>query len=641
MGYSTGRKPWSSDPPLSEFGEESFAVKQKLFLLGLLVFTVFAILSLQLGRMQLVNGAKYQVEAEDNRLRQVATKPSRGLIYDRKGTPLVENKASYAAAVVPADVPKDQETAITLSLQELIDVPAGEMQDKIEERRKSNDPFSPLILKEKLSDKTAFMLRERISQLPGARVIVEAQREYKQGPLLSDILGFVGRIDENEYADLKESGYMGDDLIGKMGVELTYENVLRGVPGVKSVETDAAGRDVRTLAEAPAQAGNSLILSIDADLQTKVNDILQAAMGKSKDAAAVVIDVKTGEILALVSLPAYDNNVFTTRPDEAAISSILGDPAKPLVNHALAERYPPGSTFKQITAVAALQEGIANADTTIFSPGVIYVQNEYDPKIRYAFKDWSALGSLNFYRGVAMSSDVYFYYLSGGFVENGREVFHGLGANKLADWMRRFGLGSKSGIDLPGESAGLVPDPDWKEKTIGEPWTIGDTYNMGIGQGYVTATPIQMALVTAAVANGGDILVPHVVHEIVDGNGAVILPPYRQVKNNLNVDPRNMGILREGMREAVAIPGGTASQSATKFAQIAGKTGTAEFGERHPDGTYDEHGWFTGFGPFQDPDIAVAVFLERGNGAINAAPVAGKIFDYYFSRQALANAGPP
>ncbi len=231
-----------------------------------------------------------------------------------------------------------------------------------------------------------------------------------------------------------------------------------------------------------------------------------------------------------------------------------------------------------------------------------------------------------------MSSDVYFYYLSGGYTDpnSGKEVFQGLGATRLAQWARKFGLGSKTGIDLPGESEGNIPDPDWKEQTFGEPWTIGDTYNMGIGQGFVATTPIQMAMVTAAVANGGDVLVPHVVHQVTSADGRVVVPPKRIVKSNLNVDPRNIAILREGMREAV--DGGTAATAGIKGVQLAGKTGTAEFGEQRKDGSYQEHGWFTGFGPFSNPEIAVAVFLDQGNGAINAAPVASKIFDAYFNR---------
>jgi penicillin-binding protein 2 len=359
-------------------------------------------------------------------------------------------------------------------------------------------------------------------------------------------------------------------------------------------------------------------------------------MGRSRNAAAVVIDPRNGEILAMVSLPTYDNNVFARGVDQAAITKLLEDPGKPLVNHAIAEMYPPGSTFKQITGLAALQEGIANPGTQVTSLGSIQVRNQFNPSILYTFRDWAALGTLDFYRGVAMSSDVYFYYLAGGYtdVNTGRDVFQGLGATRLAQWTRKFGLGAVTGIDLPGESEGLVPDPEWKEKAIGEVWTIGDTYNMGIGQGYVATTPLQMALVTAAIANGGDVLVPHVVREVRDAAGNVIVSPWRTIKNNLNVDPRNINVMREAMRQAVDT--GTATTAKSRAVQAAGKTGTAEFGERRPDGSYLEHGWFTGFAPFNNPEIAVAVFLEQGGGALTAAPVAAKIFDYYFTRQNVA-----
>jgi penicillin-binding protein 2 len=635
LGYSTGRRPWRSEAP-RELADEMVAVKQKVFYLGAVVVLVFGVLTFQLARMQLVDGHKYQVRAENNRLRQVTVVPPRGLIYDRNGLPLVENRASFSAAVVAADVPLDRETSITLALQELTGVPAGEIAARIDERRHSNDPFTPSVFKSDLSEDTAYLLRERLADLPGVRVVVDSRREYPFGPLVSNVLGYVYSLDAEEYADLKDKGYLPSDRIGKTGVELTYESVLRGRPGTKVVETDASGREIGTVDELAAQPGNSLVLSIDLDLQRRVTEVLQQGMGQSANAAAVVVDVKSGEILALVSLPAYDNNVFTNPSDTKPIEQLLSDPGKPLVDHAIAEMYPPGSTFKQVTALAALQEGVANASTQITSLGSIQVKNQFNPNIVYTFKDWAALGTLNFYRGVAMSSDVYFYYLAGGYTDpnTGKEVFQGLGATRLSQWARKFGLGTPTGIDLPGESEGNIPDPDWKERTFGEPWTIGDTYNMGIGQGYVTATPVQMAMVTAAIANGGDVLVPHVVHALTGPDGNVVLPTQRKVKSNLNVDPRNIDILREGMREAV--DGGTAATAAIKNVQLAGKTGTAEFGERHPDGSYDEHGWFSGFGPFNNPEIAVTVFLDRGNGALNAAPVASKIFDYYFNRRNLA-----
>jgi penicillin-binding protein 2 len=652
LGYSTGRKPWRSDPP-RELNDEQEAVQRKVFYLGLVVLVVFGILALQLARLQLLSGDKYGVRAENNRLRQVAIAPPRGLIYDRNGLPLVENRATFAAAIVAADIPDlnlDAEparcegrcTEITLALQELVRVPAGQIERLILDRATSNDPFTPVTLRDttgreiELSQEVAFRLRERLSELPGVRVVVEARREYLNGPLLSHVVGFVGSIDESEYATLADDGYQLNDEIGKTGVELTYEQALRGTPGKKVVEADASGREVRTIQEQPATAGASIVLSLDIDLQQKVTELVQAGMGRSRNAAAVVLDVRTGEVLALVSLPMYDNNVFARGVDQLEIERLLTDPGKPLVNHAIAEMYAPGSTFKQITGIAALQEGIANANTQVTSLGSIQVKNQFNPGISYTFRDWAAHGTMDFYRGLALSSDVYFYYLAGGYVDfnTGRDVFQGLGATRLAEWTRKFGLGSRTGIDLAGESEGVVPDPVWKEKTVGEVWTIGDTYNMGIGQGYVAATPIQMLLVTAAVANGGDVLVPHVVHEIRDASGRVIVPPWRSVRNNLNVDPRNIGIMREAMRQSVDT--GAATTAKARSVQVAGKTGTAEFGERRPDGSYLEHGWFTGFGPYNDPEIAVVVFLEQGGGALTAAPVAGKIFDYYFQRKALA-----
>jgi len=235
-----------------------------------------------------------------------------------------------------------------------------------------------------------------------------------------------------------------------------------------------------------------------------------------------------------------------------------------------------------------------------------------------------------------MSSDVYMYYLAGGYIQGGRTVFQGMGEDKLAAWTKKFGLGQKTGIDLPGEAEGNVPDPEWKKKTIGEPWTIGDTYNMSIGQGYVAATPIQMITVASAVANGGKVVTPHVVKELRDGTGKTVATVPTNVKRDLNIDPRNITIMREAMRESVA--DGAANLAAAKNVQIAGKTGTAEFGETIGNNQYMTHGWFTGFAPFDNPQIAITVFLENGNGGANAAPLAGRIMTYYFGRQQRAEA---
>jgi penicillin-binding protein 2 len=311
-----------------------------------------------------------------------------------------------------------------------------------------------------------------------------------------------------------------------------------------------------------------------------------------------------------------------------------------MLDHAIGEQYPPGSTFKQITGLAALQEGVANAGTQIFSAGYIEVESEFDPSIKYTFRDWrSDLGTMNFYRGLAMSSDVYFYYLAGGYIEDGKFTFQGLGEERLAGWARRFGLGEPTGIDLPGETEGLVPDGAWKEETFGEGWLLGDTYNFGIGQGYVAATPLQMVLVTAAIANGGELLIPHVVKELSDANGQPVPLRRQTVKRNLNIDPHNIDVMQEAMRQSVE--DGAAFTAAVSNVSVAGKTGTAEFGEEIGPNVYKEHGWFTGFAPFNNPEIAVVVFMEQGNGQGTAAPTAAKIIDYYFNQLQVAQGNTP
>lgn len=636
MGYSTGRKPWKSEP-YQEVPDELKLARGKLFYFGVLIVFMFAILSVQLARIQLVQGDKYKARAETNRLREIPLMPQRGLIFDRNGQPLVENRPTFSAAIVAADLPKSKETEITIQLQEITGVPAGEIASKIELRRNSNDPFSPIVFKDNLPQDVAFSIQEKLSSLPGVRVVVTPKREYTTGPLMAHILGFVRSVDEDEYAVLKAQGYQLSDHIGKAGVELTYESVLRGTPGVRDVEADASGREIRVIDEQPAKPGSNVILSIDVDLQKNVERMLREGMGPSKDAAAIIMDVNTGEILAMVSLPGYDNNIFSGLADPQAVRQLNEDPGKPMLNHAVAEQYAPGSTFKMITGLAALQEGIATAGTQIFSAGQITVDNEFDPKIKYIFRDWrNDLGTMNFYRGIAMSSDVYMYYLAGGYMQGGRTVFQGMGEDKLAAWTKKFGLGQKTGIDLPGEAEGNVPDPEWKKKTIGEPWTIGDTYNMSIGQGYVAATPIQMIMVASAVANGGKVVTPHVVKELRDGTGKTVATVPTNVKRDLNIDPRNIAIMREAMRQSVA--DGAANLAAARNVQVAGKTGTAEFGETIGNNQYLTHGWFTGFAPFDNPQIAITIFLENGNGGGNAAPLAGRIMTYYFGRQQRAEA---
>lgn len=634
---SANNRRWRSQPrqrhPVELF-------HSRFWLLKFLIVILFGVLVLQLARMQIAQHDSYQARAENNRLRTISILPSRGLIYDRNGEQLVKNEPIFSAAVVPADVKEDQTLVVAAELSKATGVSPAEIATKVVDARKSKDPFTPIIVKTALSDETAFQLRERQSELPGVQVLVESVRDYPYGSLISHVMGFVGRIDEAEYADLKGSGYGINDRLGKAGVEYTYQDILRGLPGYKIVEIDAAGKEVGAVQTSNPRTAGNLVLSIDLDLQEHVTDYLQKGMGASSNAAAIVMNVHSGEVLSMVSLPAYDDNIVTDPVDQERLPALLNDPTKPMLNHAISEVNPPGSTFKMVTGSAALQEGVAGPDTTITSRGAITVQDEYTAGRVWVMRDWAVLGTMNFYRGLAMSSDVYFYYLSGGYFDRGREVFHGLGADRLARYARSYGFGAPTGIDLPGEAAGNVPDPQWKEDNIDEVWTLGDTYNFGIGQGYLTVTPMQLLRVTAAIANGGDLLVPHVVREVVDEKGNVLQKIETKVANKMPISSANFAIMREALRQAAVY--GPARTGASSQVTIAAKTGTAEFGVQLPDGRYmSSHAWYTGYAPVDNPEIAVVVFLEKGIGATNGGPVAKQIFDYYFGRKNQAEAPAP
>jgi penicillin-binding protein 2 len=601
-----------------------------------LVVLLFGILVVQLVRLQVIQGDEYAERAEINALREIQVPAARGLILDRQGRPLVLNTARFSAAIVPGDLPERGEMGVFQQLERVTGVPAEEIQRKVLAGIEERGPFEPVVIKRDVDEETALVVRELEPVTPGVKLLVQPTREYLAGPLLSHTLGYVGSISADEYAELKDEGYLLQDYVGKSGVELTYESILRGRPGKKLVEVDALGRELKVISERRPLDGSNLVLTIDLDLQKKVKETLEQYTAEGDNAAAVVMGVRSGEILAMVSLPDFDNNVFSSPLSEQELTALVDAPGKPLVNHAIAERYAPGSTFKTVVGAAALQEGIATASTTITSRGYITVQNEYDPNVVYVFKDWAALGALDFYGGIAMSSDVYFYYLAGGKADEG---FAGLGEARVARYARAFGLGKPTGVDLPGESAGLVPDAAWKEDTIGEPWTIGDTYNFGIGQGDLQVTPLQLVTAVSAIGNGGKVLTPHLLREVQDGYGNVLQGFERSVRRKAPVDPEYLQIVKEAMRQSVAR--GVAKKAAVPGIEVAGKTGTAEFGPPLDDGSHQTHGWFVGFAPYDDPEVAVVVFFQQGGGGSDAAPAASAILDYYFHGPQMAQKPAP
>lgn len=617
---------WSRRSSEDGAGEDGHRTRNLVWL-RIAVFLLFGALAAQLFRMQILKGADYDERARNNRIATSVVLPERGLIYARDGTPLVENEPTYAAAIIPAHIDHDEESAVAAELEATLDVPAATIKRVIEEGRDSINPFDPRPIKKDIDRETALMLSQMSSDNQGVAVTIGSKRGYRDSELLSHITGYVGPINEDELAQVRDHGYRPQDIIGKAGVEAQYEALLRGDAGYVQSEVDAAGNEVRRIEEERPTPARGVVLSIDIDLQREVIRLLREHQGRSKNMVAIVMDVRSGEILAMGSLPTYDANVFTDKDRDDDIQALLDDPGNPLLNHATAATYPPGSTFKQVTGLAALQEGVATPNTTIESKGYLEVLNDQNEFVRY-FPDWATLGVLDFYGGVAMSSDVYFYYLAGGYRPAG---FRGLGEDRLAQYARAFGLGRPTGVDLPGEAPGIVPDARWKEDVVGEPWVLGDSYNFGIGQGYLTATPLQMVNLTAAVANGGSLLRPHVVSQIVDDKGRVVVPSNRQVLGQLPISPENMQIMHDALR--IAVTQGTASPAAVPGIAVAGKTGTAEFGIQLADGTYETtHGWFTGFAPFDDPEIAIVTFVEHGGGNQEAAPLASEIFDYYFFR---------
>jgi len=618
--------------------------RTKLIIFRGLVILAFVLLAFQLWRMQIVKGDEYFAEAENRRFRLVSVPPLRGAIYDRWGEILARNVPSYAVTITPADLPEDESARdrIYLELSQLLDVPAlpaeaaDAQPESIAEMVEGGalNPFQPISVKHDVARETAFIIEERHLDLPGVQVVDEAGREYPTGAITSDVLGYVGPIPADSAADYEEEGYnIYTDQVGLTGVEAVAEEYLHGTPGRKHVEVDVAGRELRTVSEElPAVPGDSVILALDTDLQEFVEDALRRTLEQwnAKQGAVVMLNPQTGEVLAMVSLPSYDNNLFANGIDPEAYRSLLADPERPLVNHAIAAQQPPGSDFKVITASGALQEHVITANTTFRCEGSLWVPNKYfpdDPALAQEFKCWWEWGhgDLNVIGALGYSCDIFFYHAGGGYLDQ-----EGLGVDRLAAYARNFGLGQLSGIELPGEAPGLIPDPDWKRLNYSESWVLGDTYNMAIGQGFVLATPLQMANVAAAIANGGTLYQPQVIHDIVDADGNVVVPFEPKVIRTLDVDPDVLEIVREGMRASVSW--GTGRRAALKTVAVAGKTGTAEFpGERDEEGHLPTHAWFISFAPYENPQVAMAIFVyDGGEGATTCAPLASEIYSYYF-----------
>jgi len=638
----------------------------------------FLVLVGQLWRLQMVQGEHYQKAADYNRFRLESSPGPRGVIYDRWGHLLVRNTPQIAVSIIPAYLPDDlnERDALLFKLAQLLDMPFMSQVDKdqsdgrMSASQKSSTsrvdggdqkaimdvlseaelaPYRPARLKVGVSREVALLLEEEHLDWPGVLVQAVPQREYLYGSLLAHYLGYVGPIPAEQVEDYEARGYdPNQDQVGLTGVEYTFEDDLRGRDGSKLIEVDIAGREVQTVGEVQAGVpGNNLRLTLDLGLQQTATEILadhMKAIGK-KQGVVMAVNPQTGEILAMVSLPSYDDNEFTGGISPEKLKALQTDSNRPLLNQAISGQFAPGSTFKIITASAGLAEGVIDDDTHLHCGGTLWLPNRYypeDPSLAQPFYCWThkygtSHGSLSVIAALAESCDIFFYQVAGGY----RSYFQGLGEEKLGYYAELFGLGSSTGIDLPGETAGLVPTSKWKRINYSESWVTGDTYNMAIGQGFVLATPLQMLNAAATIANGGTLYRPQIVREVIDSEGQIVQAFAPDVVRQLPISSDKIDLVRQGMRAAVA-PGGTAIAARLPGITVAGKTGTAEFfidrnNDRRPDrdknGNLPTHAWFIGFAPYEDPKIAVVVFVfGGGDGSAVAVPIAGEILDYYFSR---------
>ncbi|HEX7971051.1 MAG TPA: penicillin-binding protein 2 [Thiobacillus sp.] len=573
--------------------------------------------------LQIVQHAYYIQRAESNRISLVPTAPNRGLILDRNGRILAENYSAYTLEVTQAQT-RDLEATLA-EVGKLIRITPGELR-RFRRLLSESHEFETVPLKSKLSDEEVAVLAANRYRLPGIEVKARLFRNYQAGPGMAHVVGFIGRINDRDLENLRKGGleqsYRGSVHIGKTGLEQSYEALLRGRTGFDQMETDASGRAVRVLSRIPPVPGKDLRLYLDLELQAVAERAFGDFLG-----GLVALDPKTGGVLALVSRPGFDPNLFVDGIDPETWKELNDSPERPMVNRALRGIYPPGSTIKPFMALAGLELMVRKPSDSIVDPGYFTLPNS-----RHQFRDWKkgGHGVVDMHRAIAQSCDVYFYKLA-----------MDMGIDRMHDYLAQFGLGEKTGIDLEGESPGLLPSRDWKQRRWKKEWYPGETVIAGIGQGYHLVTPLQLATAVAMLANGGKRIEPRLVQAVRDPLTHVWQPLPGAPGRQLAIDPAHLDIVRQGMIDVMR-PGGTASAAAAGAPYtIAGKTGTAQVVGIKQGARYDagrtarqnrDHALFIAFAPAEDPKIALAVVVENGgHGGSTAAPIARAVFDYYLT----------
>ena len=677
--------------------------KWRILFFAAIVGVIFIVYLFRLFNLQILEGPEWNALAEENRISEINVPAQRGIILDRNDFVLARNIAAYNVVITPAELPDDigEIQEIYRSISELADVPINLNEvttenpfvpclsdhgiTQIVEYGTTSAPYSPVRIKCDIDQTTAMIIKEKAVDWPGVDIEIESVRDFPTGSLTASIIGFLGPISAAEEEYFVERGFVPNrDKVGYAGVERYFQSFLAGRNGRRIVEVDVAGQILRDIAPPiPPSPGFNIRLTLDTRLQSAAESILVNEINfwnayldtiRSTSGVVIAMNPQTGEILAMVSYPTYENNRMARIIPQYYYEQLSEDLTNPLLNHAVGDELPAGSVFKLVTAVGALNEGVVTADQVLSAPPKITITEKYfanDPGKAREFVDWNpaGFGSIDFVRGIANSSNVYFYKLGGGYRE---EVPEGLGICRLGTYARAMGYGSYPGIELPLIEDGLIPDPTWKRINHGENWSTGDTYLAGVGQGYVIATPIQVLRSASIIANDGVMMRPTILGEILDGEGTVIKPftpeamwdittdPLIDViadptspggcENKITgekktVDPYVIEKVQEGMRLAV-LEGTLEREFGNVTIAAAGKTGTAEYCDKYANeknlckpGDWPTHAWTVAYAPYDDPEIAVVAFVYNGGeGASVAGPIVRQLLQAYFELKAADTA---
>lgn len=600
------------DSSFTNFNKKAF-----LLVISLVLFLVFA----KIFYIQIFSKKHYKAQAKENRQRTIPIKAKRGLIFTRNDVKLTENVPKFSLAISPKDLPLKQEARQKI-IEKLADLTNQEI-NKTKKKLRQYDSYNveSIVIKENLNYESALKLQISTAKLPGVRLLRGSKRLYYLNPnsssskkvkSLSHILGYLGKISQDEFKKFSKKGYLPSDYLGKAGLEQSYESQLRGKYGKKVIEVNAEGEKKKVISRTDPVPGKHLDLYLDLKIQRKLENLLNKYLKKKNKhkAVAIAMNPNSGGVLGLVSLPAFNNNNFAAGINKTQYKKYLNDPNNPLFNRAVSGEYPPGSTIKPFIAAAALEEGVVDKQTTFDSTGGIKVG-------KWFFPDWkgSGHGITNITKAIAWSVNTYFYYISGGY-----EDFEGMGLSTINQYLVKFGFDKPTGIDLPSENDGFLPTKDWKRNQKGEQWYIGDTYNLSIGQGNLLTTPMQIANGTASIANGGVLYHPNLVKQIRNPVNNKIIKQEKKILNKSFISNSNITIIQEGMRECVIY--GSCKKLSLLNLEIAGKTGTAQWNkDKKP------HSWFTSYAPYGDPEIVLTILVESGGGGDEVA--ADISYDFY------------